>query len=149
MSSKFISAFIVPLMLLVCVGAGEAQRRRGMKQKPKRSFERVVKPGVWGGAHVRLDVNDSGATVEYDCAHGSIDGQLVLDSEGRFDVRGTLTREGGSIRVGIPRVRRAARYEGQVNGERLSLSVTLIDTSQAVGTFTLTRGSEGQLRKCR
>jgi hypothetical protein len=73
----------------------------------------------------------------------------VLDSEGRFDARGTFTREGGSIRVGIPRVRRAARYEGQVSGQRLSLTVTLTDTSQTVGTFTLTRGSEGQLRKCR
>jgi hypothetical protein len=120
-----------------------------MKHKPKPSVERIVTPGTWGGTHIRLDVNDGGAVVEFDCAHGSIDEQLTLDSEGRFAARGTFAREGGSIRVGIPRVSRAARYEGRVSDGQLSLQVTLTDTSQTVGNFTLTHGSEGQLRKCR
>jgi hypothetical protein len=70
MSSKSMSALLLPLMLLMCAETGEAQRRRGMKHRPKRSIERVALPGTWGGAHIRLDINDGGATVEYDCAHG-------------------------------------------------------------------------------
>jgi hypothetical protein len=121
-----------------------------MKDRPKRVSERVVSPGVWGGAHIRIDVEEKGATVHYDCAHGSIDEQLALDSEGRFDARGTFVHEGGgSIRINIKRVPQPARYEGQVSGQQLSLTVTLTETSQTVGTYTLTRGSEGRLRKCR
>lgn len=139
------------LLLLVCAGTGEAQRRRGMKEKPKRASERtVLTPGVWGGAHIRLEVEEKGATVQYDCAHGSIDEQLALDAEGRFAARGTFVYEGGgSIRVRINRVPQPARYEGRVSGQRLSLTVTLTETSQAIGTYTLTRGSEGRIRKCR
>lgn len=120
-----------------------------MKHRPKQAVERVLTIGGWGGAHIRLEVNERGATVEYDCAHGSIDDQLKLDSEGRFDARGTFVRAGGSIRVGIKRVVHPARYVGRVSGQQLSLTVTLTDTSQTIGDFKLTRGSEGQLRKCR
>jgi hypothetical protein len=149
MSSKLISSLLVLLMLPLCVGMRQAQGRKRMKREPKRPIERVVMSGVWGGAHVRLEVNDRGATVEYDCAHGSIDEPLTLDSAGRFEARGTFVREGGSIRVGITRPVRPARYEGRVSGRQLRLTVTLTDTSQPAGAFTLTQGSEGQLRKCR
>jgi hypothetical protein len=120
-----------------------------MKHKPKPSVERVLTTGKWGGAHIRLDVNDEGATVEYDCARGSIDERIEVDPDGRFAARGTFAREGGSIRVGITPVKRPARYEGHFSGGQMSLRVTLTDTSQAVGSFTLARGSEGRLRKCR
>lgn len=152
MNGKLKRALVVSLLLpLVCVGTGEAQRRRGMKDRPKRASERtVVTPGVWGGAHIRLEVEEKSATVQYDCAHGSIDEQLTLDAEGRFEARGTFVNEGGgSIRVRINRVRQPARYEGRVSGGRLSLTVTLTETSQTIGTYTLTRGSEGRVRKCR
>lgn len=149
MGGKLISTLLVALMLLLCVGAGEAQGVRRMKDRPKRPIKRVSMQGLWGGAHIRLEVNDRGAVVEYDCAHGSIDEQLTLDAEGRFEARGTYVREGGSIRVGIVRPVRPARYEGRVSGGQLNLTVTLTDTSQPAGSFTLTRGSEGRLRKCR
>lgn len=149
MSSKLISLIVALLMLFSCAGMGAAQGRKRMKHRPRSPIKRVLPQGVWGGAHARLEVNDGGAVVEYDCAHGSIDEQLALDSEGRFDARGTFVREGGSIRVGIKRPIRPARYEGRVSGEQLKLTVTLTDTSQPAGTFTLTRGSVGQLRKCR
>ena len=109
-----------------------------------------VDPGPWGGNHVRLDVRENHVDVEYDCAHGEIAGALTLSKDRRFDVRGTFVREGpGPIRVGRPPVRRPARYEGRITGKTLTLKVTLTDTSQEVGTFTLTRGREGRLWKCR
>ena len=120
-----------------------------MKHRPKPASESVLAHGKWGGAHISLDVHDGGATVEYDCARGSIDEHLKVDRDGRFDARGTFVREGGSIRIGITPVKRAARYEGHVSGRTISLKVTLTDTLQTIGSYTLTRGDEGQLRKCR
>jgi hypothetical protein len=111
-----------------------------------------VDPGTWGGNHVRLDVRENHVDVEYDCAHGKIAGALTLSKGRRFDVRGTFVREGpGPIRVGRPPVSRPARYEGQIKGTTLTLKVSLTDTDprQQIGTFTLTRGSEGRLWKCR
>ncbi|MCA1634525.1 MAG: hypothetical protein LC802_12730 [Acidobacteria bacterium] len=109
-----------------------------------------VASGVWGGQHIRMNVRADGASVEYDCAHGTIDETLELDNEGRFDAKGTHVREGpGPIRVGkLPRSR-PARYTGRVGGDEMSLTLTLTDTSQEIGTYTLTRGSEGFIRKCR
>jgi hypothetical protein len=111
-----------------------------------------VEAGTWGGNHLRLEVRENGAAIEYDCGHGEITGALTLTKDRRFDVRGTFVREGpGPIRVGRGPASRPARYKGQIKGTTLTLTVTLTDKdpSQEIGTFTLTRGSEGRLWKCR
>ncbi|HEX7176121.1 MAG TPA: hypothetical protein VF240_12745 [Pyrinomonadaceae bacterium] len=105
---------------------------------------------TWGGDHIRLVVREGGADIEYDCAHGTMDAPLDPDDAGRFDVAGHHVREGpGPIRLGKAPPSRPARYTGQVSGPTMMLTVTLTDTSQEVGVFTLTRGREGRLRKCR
>jgi hypothetical protein len=133
-----IRAVVLALPLMGCMFMGQVQ-------KPPR-----VGAGTWGGDHIRLVVREGGADVQYDCAHGEIAGPLELNKDHRFDVRGTFVRQGpGPIRIGRDPVPRPARYEGKVNGRKLTLTVTLTDTSQAVGTFTLTRGRDGRLWKCR
>ena len=105
--------------------------------------------GTWGGASIRLDVASRGATVEYDCAHGTIDEPLITDRDGRFVLTGTHVREhGGPIRQDEPLDRHPARYRGQMNGDSLRLIVTLTDLQQDVGTFTVTRGATARLFKC-
>ena len=109
----------------------------------------TVPPGVWGAQHVNLDVSATGARIEYDCAHGTIDGPLSLDSANRFDARGTHVREQpGPVPEneppGVP-----ARYTGRLEGDSLTITVTLTDSHEEVGTFTLKRNSSGVLRKCR
>jgi hypothetical protein len=104
---------------------------------------------MWGGTSIRLDVTSQGATIEYDCAHGSIDEPLVADRDGRFIVSGTHVREhGGPIRQDEPPDRHPARYEGRLTGETMRLTITLTDLQQGIGTFTLTRGATGRLLKC-
>ena len=106
--------------------------------------------GVWGGGHIGMEVADKSTAVEYDCAHGMISERLVLDSEGRFRARGTVVREhGGPVREGETPVSHPASYSGKVSGKTMTLTVTLTDSSESIGTFTLTQGSEGQLVKCR
>jgi hypothetical protein len=93
-------------------------------------------------------VSDSGARVEYDCAHGTIDGPITLDAQGRFEARGAHVRErGGPVREdeaerGVP-----ARYRGTVAADTMTLTVTL-DSGEDVGSFTLTRDRAPRIRKC-
>jgi hypothetical protein len=106
--------------------------------------------GPWGGNHIRVNVSKSSAEVEFDCAHGTISEAIVLDSEGRFDVAGTFTRErGGPVRRGAESKSVAVRYVGKVEGDTMTLTLKFVETQADGGTFTLTQGSEGRLFKCR
>jgi hypothetical protein len=106
--------------------------------------------GVWGGDHIRFEVTDAGASVEHDCAHAEIEQPVTLDSEGRFDLKARYVVErGGPVRRDQPPPTRPARYSGRVSGDTLTLTVTLTDTDEDAGSYTLTRGSEGRIMKCR
>lgn len=106
--------------------------------------------GVWGGEHIRLEVTGGGAQVTYDCAHSTIDQPIVPDGDGNFKVEGKFTREhGGPVRRDEEIKSRPARYTGRVRDKVMTLTVTLTDTDEAAGTFTLTQGSEGRIMKCR
>jgi hypothetical protein len=108
-----------------------------------------VGAGTWGGEHVALDVTTNGGRIEYDCAHGDLGEPLELDQSGRFDVTGTHTREhGGPVREDEKSESRPARYAGRVDGRRMTLTVTLMDTGEILGTFALTQGVAGRLTKC-
>jgi hypothetical protein len=108
-----------------------------------------VATGAWGGDHIRLDVTTGGATVEYDCAHGTIDAPIVTDDGGRFSVMGSHTFEhGGPIRVGDPPDRHPARYDGRVAGDTLRMTVTVTDAPQIIGDFTAVFGAASRLVKC-
>ncbi len=97
-----------------------------------------------------MEVTGSGAAVEYDCAHGTISGPLTLDTEGRFQARGTHVPEhGGPVRDNENSAGRAADYSGSVSGKTMTLTVKLANSSETIGTFTLAFGSEGELVKCR
>jgi hypothetical protein len=77
-----------------------------------------VLSGTWGGEHVKLIVTDVTATIEFDCAHGTLDRPLALDGSGHFDVGGSFVREhGGPNRVDEDPDQQAspARYAGIVN----------------------------------
>lgn len=109
-----------------------------------------VAEGLWGGAHLRMNVSGDSASLEFDCAHGEITAPFVLNAEGRFDLPGTYTREGpGPIRIGREPSARPARYAGRVEGERMTLSVRLEGSDKPLGQYTLTRGDEGMVVKCR
>jgi len=104
--------------------------------------------GVWGSEHHEFVSNGDVATLEYDCAHGSINEALALDSDGRFDVVGTHTREGGPVDLNNPPEAHPARYQGHLFGNWLELTVTLTDTGEVIGPFTVIRGVRGTLYKC-
>ncbi len=111
--------------------------------------ESVQAETSWGGEHARADVNAEGVSFEFDCAHGVADGPLALGTDGRFDLKGFFVAErGGPVRAGQKEKRFPARYSGRVEGETMTLSVTLTEGGQEIGTFTLTRGRAARLTRC-
>jgi hypothetical protein len=107
-------------------------------------------PGVWGGAHIRFEVTEAGAAVEYDCAHGTIEGKIRVDARGRFSIYGMHYEErGGPARPGDEAKGYRVRLRGLVGGSLMKLTVTRPGSRKVIGTFTLTRDQEAELTKCR
>jgi hypothetical protein len=103
--------------------------------------------GIWGGLHVILEISSDSATLEFDCASGSIKDPIVLDANGHFDLVGSYNRQGpGPTRQGM-NTDSDARYSGTVNGNTMKLNVQLPGSSEILG-FTLTHGRPGKITKC-
>jgi hypothetical protein len=132
-----------------CTGGGGAATPKGGSA----GVNETLASGVWGGPHVRMEVGEKGVNFEFDCGAGSIDRPVALDGEGRFDAKGTFVAEHhGPVLRDEEANTRPARYKGRVRGDTLTLAVTFDGggEEEEVGTtYTLTRGSEGRLMKCR
>jgi hypothetical protein len=143
----------------------ERQRSRYRGRRRRRRSRRAIYPhkiakldstrsgavpvGSWGGEHIALQVTESGATFEIDCAHGTIEGRLSLDPQGRFDNPGSYVREsGGPDREGQRPETHRARFTGWSDGRKMTLKMTLTDTGQTIGEFALAFGAEPQMTKC-
>jgi hypothetical protein len=105
--------------------------------------------GIWGGDHIRLEVTDQGATVEFDCAHGTIPRRIILDRLRRFDAGGQFVAEhGGPVRQDEQVSGYGVRFTGRVDGQRMKLTVRNSATKELIGNFTLFHGREARLMKC-
>lgn len=105
--------------------------------------------GSWGGLHIGLELAADGGRLEYDCAHGTIEGPVIPGHQGRFAATGThFAEHGGPVREGEQEEGRPARYRGRLSGRRLTLTVTLADSNEEIGTFTLVRGAAPRIMKC-
>jgi len=144
---RILVSMLVPA-LLIALTAGAKPRK--MKR---------LQTGDWGGNHIRLHVTDGGAEIEYDCAHGRINGPLTLDSRGRFSWRGEHNPERpGPTRADDTGSGQSVSYTGWVKGNTMSLTVRRMTMNLTVrstgandfiGTFALTRGGGGRVFKCR
>jgi hypothetical protein len=110
---------------------------------------RRAQAGPWGALGIAMEVTESGARLEFDCAHGTIGEPLLLDAEGRFNVKGLFFRErGGPVREGEESKGQPVRYTGQVAGEDMTLTIQPEEGDTPIGTYKLVRGKLGRLRKC-
>jgi hypothetical protein len=105
--------------------------------------------GQWGGDHISMEVTETGAQIEYDCAHGTITEKIAPDRNGKFEVKGMHSPEhGGPVRRG-EKNEQPAVYRGSITNDTMKLEVKLTESNESVGTFTLTRGNEGRVLKCK
>jgi hypothetical protein len=116
---------------------------------PTSPGQQRVANGQWGGQHVGMEVTDSGAQLEFDCAHGRIDEPLTLAESGRFELKGTYTAERPGPRREDDSAARAARYRGRVEGKSMTLTIDSGESSSdPIGSFTLVHGKPPVIRKC-
>jgi len=109
-----------------------------------------ITSGVWGGQHVQIDVNENSADVEFDCAHGTIEGPLTIDDNDGFTWKGTFaTERGGPITSDDKSTSQPAVYSGSIKNQAMNLAVRLENEKEPLGNFVLTQGKNGQLRKCK
>ena len=105
--------------------------------------------GLWGGQGISMEVSDSGATLDFDCASGSITEPIAPDSSGKFSAKGRFARQRpGPTREDENNAGEPAIYSGVVEGENLTLTITLTKNSEKVGSFTLAHGKIGRIRRC-
>jgi|ERR1051325_8142707 hypothetical protein len=104
--------------------------------------------GQWGGPHAGLVIADDSAHLEFDCAAGSIAGPVLLDRAGHFSQTGSYVRGGGPVPIDDSTRAEPARFAGQVRGDTMDLTVTLLEGGTAVGPYTLIRGGNPRVFKC-
>ncbi len=113
------------------------------------SISQIDLTGKWGGEHIGMVVSDSSATLEYDCAHGTIDEPIIPDAEGKFEVSGVHVFEhGGPIRIDEIPDEHPALYKGHIVGNEMTLILVITDTDTEIDTFSLTRGVDPLIYKC-
>ena len=129
---------------------GSSCRSSGGPGSPSQGKEQQLSAGVWGGQHIRAEVTERGAEIEFDCARGSIPKQITLNSSHEFDISGTFSPEhGGPVRDDETTSGRPVRYKGTVEQQEMTLTISDPNTKEVIGTFTLKFGNEGRLMKCR
>lgn len=144
--------FAVVALIIACLGlssAGQVTASHPVQSGPAAPTKAVLN-GVWGGEHIRMEVNDSGAQIEFDCARGSISQPLLVDDKGRFKVQGIYIHQSPAPVAAdgaLPASGTNATYVGTLSGSNLRLEV-FIEGQDTPRTFDLVEGDQGHLAKC-
>ena len=108
----------------------------------------------WGGEHIVLLVLDNGGSFQMDCASGTIDQPIRVDSNGNFHNTGTITMEGGpstsvppattsttsSSTTVAPTTTVAATTTTMATSTTVATSTTAAPSTTVVATVTVTSG---------
>jgi hypothetical protein len=162
-AAAFAALQLLAALAFACDGGGAAvvdgtsalmkrapmSQRSGRRGRGRRAAE-TLSPGTWGGQHVRFEVTEGGANVEFDCAHATLRGKILVNGAGQFSAKGTYYPEhGGPVRVGETNDGFPALFEGRVGGSLMKLTVTRDHPREDLGTFSLARDKEAEIFKCR
>jgi hypothetical protein len=127
------------LMLLLCSAVGCAAT----------SDVDLAATGTWGGPDLSITMTTGGAIAQFVCAHGVIPERIAPDASGNFSATGTYDFERTALVVGQPASEsHSARYDGQISGNTMRLSVMVLDTKQVVGPFSATLATAGPSSRC-
>ena len=137
--------YVLSLVLLALWQTGTCRSGHSISTLQKQK----VATGTWGGQNVQLEVTQVGAQIRFSCAHGKIEQSIMLDAEGRFSVNGTFVAEAmGPTRDDNPPKSRDATYSGTVRDKSMTFTVTVTGDKEEGGTFELTHGEPGHIRRC-
>jgi hypothetical protein len=135
------------LILIIAVAALLSTSGFGPPAGKKARATKLVPAGVWGGDHIRMEVDSAGAEIEFDCARGRILEPLALDANGRFRVKGTYKPETPAPMRASDASGANAIYSGTLEGDRLQLEISVLGL-EGIKSFNLEYGQQGSLAKC-
>ena len=105
--------------------------------------------GTWGGDNAGMIVSDTAMHLHVGCTFGDVSGRVALATNGSFDVQGSYMLRAYPIAVG-PTV--PARFVGNVDGARATVTVTVNDTVQkqtvVLGPVVVTLGVDPRMGPC-
>lgn len=129
------------------VAARRPVRQSAPRVVPMRVGTAPVVQGLWGGQDIGITILTSGASVDYDCAAGSIDAPFVTDASGRFDLAGAWWFTPPVLPENWQADKRPARYSGVIDGDTMTLTVTRLDDGTTSG-FKLIRNAVPRVLHC-
>ena len=101
--------------------------------------------GTWGGDNAGLIVNGNDVHVHIGCTLGDAVGPIVTDANGRFEFSGTYNVDAYPVSRGITH---PATFSGQIDGQAMTLTVSLTDTARVLGPVNLVYGKEPKMGPC-
>jgi hypothetical protein len=106
-----------------------------------------VAKGEWGGTGIAMTVTDGGATIQFDCANGTITEQLRMKRDGSFSAEGTLMRNGpGPIREGAQGM--PVIFKGKITGKAMTLQMTDAKNGDKLAEYSARQGQSARLHRC-
>lgn len=119
------------------------------KNSMNQSKKKAVAPGNWGGTGIDLTVKKEGVTIQFDCAEAEIGEKLMIDKKGNFSVEGTyLRRTPGPIRLKFKPKKQPAKFVGKITDKKMTLKITLTESDEEIGDYTLERDKVAKLHRC-
>ena len=103
--------------------------------------------GIWGGDRIGLTITAYGASVEYDCAAGSIDQVFAPDASGHFDLIGSWWFTPPVLFEDWQPDKQPARYIGVLQGKTITLTVVRLDDGTTLG-YRLVQDTVPGIRRC-
>ena len=107
-----------------------------------------VQPGMWGSEKASLTITKDGATLEILASggcYGSYGEMTRAIPNGPFSIAGTFTQLMGAY---PGKVVYAAQLSGAVEGNRMSIAITVPALPQTFGPFALTEGVKNVWPRC-
>ncbi len=126
------------------VGNVSAQTKSSKQKQVKSSIK-----GNWGGKHIGLEITDSGATIEFDCARAVVEKPIIADQNGHFSIIAIYTQQsGGPVRQNSIDPSYRVKISGQILNKKMTLIIKRQSNNKSLGTFKLNYGAEPFLVRC-
>lgn len=109
----------------------------------------AVATGNWGAGGIGFAVEKKSVSIQFDCAEAEIREPLMADKAGAFKVKGFYKAHSpGPIRLNNLPKDQPALFEGKITGKVMKLKITLVDSDDVIGEYTVELGKTGRMHRC-
>ncbi len=116
---------------------------------PKTEQFQTVAAGSWGATGINLSIGAGSSQIQFDCADAEITDVLQIDSQGNFTANGYFVRgTHGPIRIDAAPKQNPATFTGMIAGDSMNLKITLVESGEVIGEYSLGKDAIGRIRRC-